>query len=207
LLICLKNPLESLCFLRNIVRFTDHKDAHILSTKPKMAYLASITIAPENRLRVGAWIRQTSIRPHSFCMTLTTSTTTPDWTEFEKNEWKQADTDHYGLPLEWKKLNFLIMAKEDDMLIGTLRLDIREGVAYVDAIIVAAEHRGQGIGQQLMQEAERIARENHAHKLYLQTGKEWGTLDFYQSLGYEISSELPNHYHRVDFVEMTKFLE
>ena len=140
-------------------------------------------------------------------MTLSTSTTTIDWTDFEKREWKQADTDHYGQPLTWKKQSFLITAAENEEIIGTLRLNIQEGVAYVDAVIVAAANRGQGIGQQLMQEAERIAREKNAHKLYLQTGKDWGTLDFYRNLGYDISSELPNHFHQVDFVEMTKFLK
>ena len=139
-------------------------------------------------------------------MTLTTSTTTTDWTEFEKREWAKADTEHYSQPLEWKTLSFLITAINDTQTIGTLRLDIREGVAYIDAVIVSSEHRGQGIGKELMQEAEHVARENQAHKLYLQTGKNWGTLDFYQELGYKVTSELPNHYHHVDFVELTKFL-
>jgi len=139
-------------------------------------------------------------------MRITVSTKSKSWTSFEKREWEKADTEHYGKPLQWDKKDFKISAYEGKKIVGNLRMDIREGVAYVDAIIVAPENRGKGIGRQLMKEAEEIARKNKAHKIYLQTGKDWSSLPFYVELGYKVTSELPNHYHHVDFVEMTKLL-
>ncbi len=54
--------------------------------------------------------------------------------------------------------------------------------------------------------AEELAKENGAHKIYLETGKDWNTIEFYEPLGYKVSAELPDHYSHVDFVQMTKFL-
>jgi ribosomal protein S18 acetylase RimI-like enzyme len=139
-------------------------------------------------------------------MRITVSTNSKSWTAFEKREWEKADIEHYGQPLKWDKKNFKISAYEGRKIIGNLRMDIREGVAYVDAIIVSPENRGKGVGNQLMKKAEELARKNKTHKIYLQTGEDWTSLFFYLKLGYEITSKLPNHYHHVDFVELTKYL-
>lgn len=56
-----------------------------------------------------------------------------------------------------------------------------------------------------MEEVERIAKRHNAHKLYLQTGKDWESVPFYESLGYKITGELLNHYFHQTFVELTKF--
>lgn len=139
-------------------------------------------------------------------MKITVSTKSKKWTDFEKKEWKKADTEHYGKPLKWDKRAFKISAREGLKLIGILRMNVKEGVAFIDALIVAEEYRGKTVGEQLMQRAEQIALENKAHKIYLQTGKKWKSLPFYLKLGYKITSNLPNHYFHTDFVELTKYI-
>lgn len=139
-------------------------------------------------------------------MKIQISTDSKEWTDFEKKAWVEADTEHYGRSIDWDSKDFHITAIENDALTGSLRLNIKAGVAYIDAIIVDKEYRGKGLGKELILEAEKLSKENEAHKIYLQTGKIWSSVSLYEKLGYIITSELPNHYIHVDFVEMTKFL-
>lgn len=134
------------------------------------------------------------------------STTDKEWTDFETKEWAIADQEHYGQSIDWEKLEFRIFATDGDETIGNLRIEVQVGVANVVSLIVSQEARNQGVGKKLIETAERLAKENGAHKMTLQTGQNWDSVKFYSALGYEITSELPNHYFHIDFVEMTKFL-
>ncbi len=125
--------------------------------------------------------------------------------DFEKKEWVQVDLEHYGKNWDWTKKIFRIAAVEDQIL-GSLRMEIEAGVAYLNTLIVSSSQGKRGIGKTLLKKAERIAIENGAHKMYLVTGKTWDAVGFYEKLGYEKTGYLPNHYNHKDFIEMTKFL-
>ena len=128
--------------------------------------------------------------------------------EFNDREWKFADKEHYGQVLDWSKKNYLITAYDDNRnIVGTLAQKISVGVAHIDTLLVAKDMQGKGIGTSLLKKAEEIAIAENAHKIYLETGKNWRSIKFYEKLGYKISGKLPNHYFHVDFVEFTKFLE
>ena len=140
-------------------------------------------------------------------MKISISTKSPAWTKFEKEEWKVADLKHYGQTPNWKKTKFKIAATNNRKNIGVLRMEVQNGVAYVEALIVGQKVRGKGIGKELLLIAEKVAIENGAHKIYLQTGKSWDSVDFYTRTGYVISGEFPNHYFHADFIVMSKFLK
>lgn len=140
-------------------------------------------------------------------MEVTITTGSNKWTEFEIKQWKQADTEHYGQAKNWDNQKFHLEIMREQKPVCSLRMDVRGGLAFIDSIIVAPEYRRQGIGRKLMKEAEKVAVENGAHKIYLQAGKDWEAVKFYRDLGYEITSQLPDHYFRVDFVEMTKYFK
>lgn len=127
--------------------------------------------------------------------------------EFNHKEWPLADIEHYGQILDWNVKKFNLVAYDNESIIGTLSFKIEVGVAYIGTLIVAKNMRGNGVGKKLMNETEEIAKSNSAHKLYLQTGKTWDSIPFYERLGYKITGELPNHYFHQDFVELTKFLQ
>lgn len=139
-------------------------------------------------------------------MKINVSTLADEQDEFEKNAWSDADKEHYGHEVNWNKKNFHITALENGDLVGSLRFDIRAGVAYIDSVIVDKGSRGKGIGSALLVEAERLAKENNAHKIYLQAGEQWDSIRLYKKLGYIITSRLPNHYEKINFLEMTKFI-
>jgi ribosomal protein S18 acetylase RimI-like enzyme len=127
--------------------------------------------------------------------------------EFSKKEWANADVEHYGKALDWKTDKLSVEAYEGEELKGTARIRIDEGVVYIETIIVAKDNRGNGLGKLLMSKVEEIARNKGAHKIYLDTGNGWSSVDFYKSSGYEITAELKDHYHRQDFIIMTKNLK
>lgn len=125
---------------------------------------------------------------------------------FEKAQWAIADTEHYGVPKDWNPKKFVIVAYEDTKIVGSLEMQVKVGVAEIETLIVADTQRGAGVGTSLLQEAEKIAKENNAHKLYLFTGKGWKAEAFYQKYGMQPTGELKDHYAHNDYIEYCKFI-
>lgn len=132
--------------------------------------------------------------------------TTAHIIEFLKQEWDIANITHFGKPVEWKKEKQTLQAFENDKLVGVLELVMQTGVMHINEIIIKHTHQQQGIGKSLMRKAEEIARQNHMHKIYFETGTDWPARKFYESLGYEKTGDLPKHWVQHDFVIYTKFL-
>jgi GNAT superfamily N-acetyltransferase len=128
--------------------------------------------------------------------------------DFEKKEWAVVDREHYGKPVKWEKKNYILVAHDDaGKIIGTLNSSIRAGVACVSTILVAKDRRGGKIGTKIMLKTEKFAKKRGAHKIWLKTGKDWGSAKFYKSLGYKITGKFLNHSFHKDFVIFTKFLK
>ena len=126
--------------------------------------------------------------------------------EFNEREWVNADLEHYGKGTKWQEGKNKIVALDGNKIVGYLNMEFKAGVVLIKNIIVAKEKRGSGIGKRLMQKVEQIAKKDSLHKIYLETGKNWQSVKFYKSLGYQITGELKNHHHHHDFVIFTKFI-
>lgn len=127
--------------------------------------------------------------------------------EFNRIEWPKANIENYGHSRDWNAKNYIFAAYDDTQkIIGTLGIKIEGGVGYIGTMLVARKSRGQGIGKALMNKAKEVAKQQGAHKIFLQTGKKWPSLKFYEKLGYKITGELNNHYFHLDFVELTLFI-
>lgn len=131
---------------------------------------------------------------------------TPQFEKFRISEWELMDEKYYGKKIKWVKPRIILKALKGKKIVGAIKGSVSAGVAYVSTIIVKQDERSQGIGKDLMQEFERQAQKLKAHKIYLVTGKPWGLVSFYKSLGYKTIAQLPNHFGHVDFVEMDKML-
>lgn len=125
---------------------------------------------------------------------------------FVKYEWIVADKVHFGREIKWQKEKQALTASDNDEIVGVIELTIQAGVMYIDELIVASHRQGQGIGTQLMQKAEELAREKHLHKIYLDTGSNWPAVKFYENLGYQQTGILSKHYENLDYIIFTKFL-
>lgn len=137
---------------------------------------------------------------------VTSETKTKEMLDFSEKEWAIADTEHFGKSGRWEEKHIYISAVDGDKVVGMLHYLLSAGVMEIVTLIVSHDRRKQGVGASLIQEAERIAKEKGAHKLYLITGKGWDSNEFYQKLGFAQISELKNHFLKKDFIEFSKFI-
>ena len=91
----------------------------------------------------------------------------------------------------------LIVAEADGQVAGTLQLTLLPGLsrhgmlrAQIEAVRVAASHRGQGLGQVMIKWAIGQARENGCGLVQLTSDKRrHDAIRFYESLGFTASHE------------------
>ena len=82
-----------------------------------------------------------------------------------------------------------VVARVDDEAVGTARLrEIGDSTGKVERVAVRETHRGSGLGREIMERVESLARERDLRRLELhsQTRVE----GFYESLGYETTSDV-----------------
>lgn len=127
--------------------------------------------------------------------------------DFSREEWREQDIEYFGKDFIWKYEVYTLTAKEKTQILGLVKFIINEDVVFVDSLIVGKKFRGQGIGKLLMQKMEDFVKAKNCHKIHLYTGKGWKTEDFYKSIGFQKTAELPRHFLKKDFVEYTKFLD
>ncbi len=136
-------------------------------------------------------------------MPVITSATTQEVENFLETEWTVEDAKHYE-GAEWQNIPFIFKATIDGQIAGVVLGKIQSGVVYIEDVIVGLSFRGKGIGKSLLQKTELFGKENHAHKIWGYTGKDWDSVPFYTSLGYQVVGELPNHFNHKDFVIVSK---
>ena len=93
--------------------------------------------------------------------------------DFNEKAWHTVDFEHYGRRVEWKERKFRFKALDGKRIVGTISGKFESGVLHIGALIVDKNERKKGIGKALMQEAEEFGVRLGAHKIYLQTGKNW----------------------------------
>lgn len=125
---------------------------------------------------------------------------------FNKKEWPSANLEHFGHNQDWNAKRYVLEAYDEQKIVGILGFKTEAGVAYIGTMLVARNKRRKGIGRLLLEKVVEVAKRDNVHKIYLQTGKDWQSVKFYEKLGYKITGQLPNHYFHKDFIELTKFI-
>lgn len=96
---------------------------------------------------------------------------------------------------------FLQFVNKDNIIFGLCRLRIRDDKAFIRELHVFGkslslgkkpsgeknEYQHKGLGKKLMNEAERIARQNKCRKIFVISGV--GVRDYYRNLGYKLENE------------------
>src|SRR6185437_8399356 len=97
-------------------------------------------------------------------------------------------------------------AYEGHTLVGFLLAEHPDGgIIFVYWLGVSVDHRGKGIGKQLLQEIEIIAKDKGAHGLQLQADEK--NLPFYQHAGFEILGLDKKGYYGTDNYVLKKLIQ
>jgi ribosomal protein S18 acetylase RimI-like enzyme len=92
----------------------------------------------------------------------------------------------------------MLVAASEDVVVGSLGLHVRHNVGSL-GMMVAREHRRQGIGGRLLDESLRWARERGLHKVDLEV---WphnaAAIALYRSRGFAVEGRLRRHYRRAN---------
>jgi GNAT superfamily N-acetyltransferase len=91
--------------------------------------------------------------------------------------------------------------------VGGLQGGFWGGVLAIEELIIDPAYRSQGIGQELLQAAEKWALAQGGHALQLQTGNAWPAKKFYLKCGFEVLTVMPHFYFGTDYVLLVKRLE
>ncbi|MFZ4506349.1 MAG: GNAT family N-acetyltransferase [Fimbriimonas sp.] len=86
--------------------------------------------------------------------------------------------------LEEFSASHLICLRREAELVGTVVLTPGEGELWVNLLSVAPEERGQGLGEQLLSEAEAFAREHGASYLTLEAVHVGKLITYYLGIGF-----------------------
>jgi len=88
--------------------------------------------------------------------------------------------------------NFVFVAEDKDQLIGFATFSIRDVIRYskpiaeLDELFVLEEYREKGIGKQLMEKIEDIAKEKGCHRIFIESHYDHKAAHkFYEKLGYK----------------------
>ncbi len=100
-----------------------------------------------------------------------------------------------------------IVAKDDEVIVGVLQLNITNGVGEVHSVIVEPEHRGEGVGKRLFTELDKIARSEGLHYVWLETREDWSeATSLYEAFGYKLTQRLPVYCYGLEWIRMGKQL-
>lgn len=84
-----------------------------------------------------------------------------------------------------------VIAKTDEKEVGGLIGEIQWNWFSINLMFLLEEYRGNGYGEKVLKEAEKIAKQNGAQYSYLDTFS-FQSLGFYTKNGYEVFGELDN---------------
>lgn len=132
--------------------------------------------------------------------------------DFIKSEWSKLDIKHFGRKIdrktEWKREEYILVVEDKNGTIyGYVKFGSEAGVIFLKELLVRSTKRKAGIGKTLMDKVGEIAKKENVHKIYLETGDDWNAIKFYKILGFRKTTDLPKHFLKRDFIQMTKYLD
>lgn len=129
----------------------------------------------------------------------------PDAAAFSGREWRVYDDATYGD--DWApKVPFAVSARRMGDVVGIAVGWTVGSYGYLSTLLVAAAHRGEGIGGHLLRAVEDIARSRGCDRLDLRTPTDERAAPFYRERGYVDVTVLPNERWGRDFVQLRRTL-
>ena len=136
----------------------------------------------------------------------TTNERAPETRAFENREWSSHDQAELGRGVEWFEDPFVISARRDHRVVGVARGWTAGGIAYLSGLIVAAEHRGEGIGSHLLAAFTSLAADRGCRRLAVRTFAGSAAYGFYQRHGWVDEARFQPWVFGRDFVQLRRDL-
>lgn len=127
--------------------------------------------------------------------------------EFYAEEWPSANLEIFGFTDQsrWKMEEYILTAKDKNLIIGVAQFRIIGGVGYLSTLLVKKEARGtRMVGLSLLKHFESTAIEKGCHKLSLKSYKNSRAENFFAKHDYQEEAILKNDIHGIDWVMMSK---
>jgi ribosomal protein S18 acetylase RimI-like enzyme len=106
-----------------------------------------------------------------------------------------------------KRFGFVAVEEEKVVGLAIGRLD-QGGLSDLSWICTSSEEQGKGIGKKLIDKVAEYSREKDCHKLFAYTTPYlFSTVSFYLASGFVPEACLRKHWHKLDFLVMSKWLE
>lgn len=126
----------------------------------------------------------------------------PEAARFKEDEWAAYSAAAYGSYQADRP--FAVTARRGGEVVGTATGQLQRGSCRLGNLIVSAAARNNGIGAKLVGEVERLAAEEGAARVRLETRAGGPAEGFYRRLGYEATAVLPAWREGRDFLLMEK---
>jgi 2'-5' RNA ligase len=130
----------------------------------------------------------------------------PEVAAFAAAEWARYDTDRYGP--RFRKDPLTVSARREGRVVGVAEGDTRPdtGEAYLRALLVGADVRGEGVGAHLLARFAAAAAERGSRRLTLRTEAAGPAERFYRRLGFEPWYVMPEWRAGRDWVQLRRDL-
>lgn len=90
------------------------------------------------------------------------------------------------------EVKFCVFARDnEDNIVGGIRANCFWNTLHIELLWLAEEIRGKGTGKDLIQQAERFAKQNNCEKVFVETTS-WQAKPFYERCGYKLIATLPD---------------
>jgi GNAT superfamily N-acetyltransferase len=112
----------------------------------------------------------------------------------------------WGFTVVWHEQPHEFAAYEAERIVGALRVRIAASLAHLEALVVAPDVRGTGIGRTLLARGEEAANYYNCHKMTAQVPASGEARIFLEKCDYKLEAILPQHAFKLDVAVMRKFL-
>ena len=112
----------------------------------------------------------------------------------------------YGFSVIWHEQTHDFAAKDGERVAGAATIRIAASLGHVENAVVAEDLRRRGIGRQLLDAADDVAKYYNCHKMTALVPHGGAAQRFFEACGYREEAVLPQHTFKLDMAVMRKFL-
>ena len=112
----------------------------------------------------------------------------------------------YGFSVIWHEQSYDFAARDGDRVVGAATIRICASLGHVDKIAVADGARRQGVGRELLDAADDVAKYYNCHKMTVLVPHRSAAQQFFEACGYREEAVLPQHTFKLDMAVLRKFL-